>query len=227
MKHSNRLLALAIFCCIPACEQKTEISPQDAIVKISQAAGADGFDAVESLSYTFNADLGEKKVGRSWSWSPKTEEVTLHGETDAEDVSYKRSEVSADESEKLSTIDQQFVNDLYWLIFPLQVVWDPSVTIEYLPEDAAAVVPDASSGLRVRYPDGVGYTPGDVYDLFYDENFRVTHWVFRKSGSAEPNRISEWKDYESFGPLNISLNRTSPDNSVRIWFKDVAVELAE
>ena len=79
----------------------------------------------------------------------------------------------------------------------------------------------------MRYPEGGGYTPGDVYDLFYDADYRVTNWVFRKGGSAEPTRANEWKDYEKFGPLNISLNRTSPDGSIRIWFEGVAVKTAE
>ena len=227
MSNLTKILALAICCSFTACERETEDSPQEAMVKIARAAGVDGFEAVDSMSYTFHADLGEKTVARSWVWLPETDKVTLHGETDSEDVSYLRSEVSSDETGKLATIDQQFVNDLYWLIFPLQVAWDSGVVIEPLPEDAAGVVPEVPSGLRVRYSDGVGYTPGDVYDLFYDKDFRVTHWVFRKAGSAEPTRVSEWKDYQSFGPLSISLNRLSPDNSVRIWFDGVSVELAE
>lgn len=43
-----------------------------------------------------------------------------------------------------------------------------SAGIEALPQSAAEVFPEAHAGLRVRYPDGVGYTLGDVYDLFYD-----------------------------------------------------------
>lgn len=195
--------------------------------KIAQAAGVDAFGEVESLSFIFNADLGDRKFVRSWTWLPKTDEVILHGETDAENTTYKRGELEPDGAGKLAEIDSQFVNDLYWLIFPMQVAWDSSVTIEALPDEAASVFPSAFAGLRVRYPEGGGYTPGDVYDLFYDADYRVTNWVFRKGGSAEPTRANEWKDYEKFGPLNISLNRTSPDGSIRIWFEGVAVKTAE
>ncbi|MGB6219862.1 hypothetical protein [Haloferula sp.] len=195
--------------------------------KIAQAAGLDAFGSVESLSYTFNADLGEKKFIRSWTWLPGSNDVTLHGESTAQDISYQRGQIASSEDADLTKIDQQFVNDLYWLIFPFQVVWDPSVSVEALPKAAAAVVPDAPAGLRVRYPAGMGYTPGDVYDLFYDKDHKVTHWVFRKGGSAEPSRVSEWKDYKDFNGLSISLNRPSPDDSVRIWFEDVTVKGAE
>ncbi len=195
--------------------------------KVAQAAGLDEFGSVEAMSFTFNADLGEKKFTRSWTWLPDSNEVTLHGEKDAEDTTYEREKLESDESGELAEIDKQFVNDLYWLIFPIQVAWDSSVSIEKLPEDAAAVFPDAFAGLRVRYPEGVGYTPGDVYDLFYDADYRVSHWVFRKGGSAVPTLASEWKDYKKFQPLNISLNRTSPDGSVRIWFEDVSVKAGD
>ena len=197
------------------------------MLEIAQAAGMERFDTIKSISYTFNADLGDKKFIRSWTWSPKTDEVVLNGNDETEEVRYRRAEVADDDSGELAKIDQQFINDLYWLIFPLQVAWDSSVSVEALPEDAANVFPDAFAGLRVRYPDGVGYTPGDVYDLFYNEDYQVTHWVFRKGGSAEPTRSSEWKDYKTFGPLNISLNRPAPDNSYRIWFEKVSVELVE
>jgi len=230
MRLLTKLSALTVLLFSIGCNQKPEESaesPQEAMQKVAQAAGVDGFGSVESMSYTFIADLGDKQVVRSWTWLPKSNEVTLKGEAEAEDVRYLRSEVASDESGKLETIDQQFVNDLYWMIFPFQVVWDSSLSIEALPEEAAAVFPDAHAGLRVRYPEGVGYTPGDVYDLFYDENYQVSHWVFRKGGSEKPTRASEWEDYQSFGPLSISLNRTSPDSSFRIWFEDVEVELSE
>ena len=112
-------------------------------------------------------------------------------------------------------------------LFPFQVIWDSSVTLEPLSEEAAAVFPEAYAGLRVRYPEGVGYTPGDVYDLFYDENFVVTHWVFRKGGSVTPTRAAQWIDYADIGPFSISLNRTTADNSLRIWFEGVSVELVD
>ncbi len=229
MRKSASLLILPVLLflngCQPKAEPDAEGSPEDAMRKIAQAAGVDGFGAVKVISYTFHADLGDKAFVRSWTWLPESNTVTLHGKTAEEDIRYHRDKMDSDAS--LAETDKQFVNDLYWLIFPIQVAWDSGVIIEQLPEDAAAVVPDAFAGLRVRYPDGVGYTPGDVYDLYYDKDYIITNWVFRRGGSEEPTMVSEWKDYETFGPLNISLNRPAPDQSVRIWFENVAVELVK
>lgn len=228
MRFHNTLLALTVLIFSFGCSAESdETTPQETMRKIARNAGLDAFAKVESISYTFNADLGDRKFVRAWTWLPKTDEVILHGEAETEDIRYKRAEVPSDKTGQLEKTDQQFVNDLYWMIFPFQVVWDKSVSIEPLPEEAAGVFPDAYAGLRVRYPEGVGYTPGDVYDIFHDGNYRVTHWVFRQGGSAEPTRATEWKDYETFGPLSISLNRTSPDGSLRIWFEKVSVKFAK
>jgi len=227
MSFLKRSFVLGLLLLSFGCNSESDPSPQQALQKIAQAAGIDAFDTVESMSYTFRADLGDKQFVRSWKWLPESGEVTLFGAGEAEDIRYNRADVTPDETGQLAKIDQQFINDLYWMIFPFQAAWDSSVAIEALPEKATAVVPDAFAGLRVRYPNHAGYTPGDVYDLFYDESYRVTHWVFRKGGSAEPTRVSEWTDYETFGPLNISLNRPSPGSSVRIWFEDVSVKLSK
>lgn len=194
--------------------------------KIAKSAGLEKFGSVESLSYTFKADLGERKIARSWTWQPKSGQVTLHGASDAQDQTYRQEQIKSAENPELAKLDHQFVNDIYWLIFPFQVVWDSGVMLTALPEAAAEVVPNAYGSLRVTYPDGAGYTPGDVYDLFYDKDYSVTHWVFRKGGSVKPSRISEWINYKDFGGLSISLNRPSPDG-VRIWFDDVTVKLEE
>ncbi len=231
MRTFITLLALPVLLFLHGCNRGTEPeakgSPNQAIRDIARAAGIDGFHSIKSIDFTFHADLGDKAIVRSWTWVPGSDTVTLHGGTEAENIRYQRGNPDSDKARSLTETDKQFVNDLYWLIFPLQVVWDSGVMIEALPEDAATVVPDAFASLRVRYPDGVGYTPGDVYDLFYDQDFRVTNWVFRKGGSTEPTMVSEWKDYEKFGPLDISLDRPAPDGSKRIWFENVSVQLVE
>jgi hypothetical protein len=214
-------------CARQAAGETHQETAQEAIQKIAQAAGIDAFGSIESISYTFNAELGERTFLRAWTWRPKTDEVTLQGETDALDVQYQRAQIASGSADTLTDLDKKFINDLYWLMFPFQVVWDSTVSVESLSPEAAAVVPEAFAGLRVRYPEGVGYTPGDIYDLFYDKDYQVTHWVFRKGGSAEPTRITDWTNYENFGPLSLSLTRDAPDSSLRLWFENVSVELAD
>ena len=83
-----------------------------------------------------------------------------------------------------------------------------------------------SRRIIVRYPPSGGYTPGDVYELYIDENDRILAWVYKHGGSEEPTLIAAWKKHRSFGPIVISLDHPGQDNSFRVWFTDVAVKLA-
>ena len=43
--------------------------------------------------------------------------------------SYKHSDVAGSTDEQLKTIDQGFINDTYWLLFPMHLVWDQGMEI--------------------------------------------------------------------------------------------------
>ena len=146
---------------------------------------------------------------------PKTERAST----------YNPHALDASASDELKEADRKFVNDSYWLFFPFQVAWDDSVTLETIaPEDFTGDI-RARGGLRVSYPETGGYTPGDVYELYYDRDFLVSEWVFRKGGGETPTRITAWKSYEAIGPLALSLDRPATDGSdFRIWFTDLAVK---
>jgi hypothetical protein len=79
--------------------------------------------------------------------------------------------------------------------------------------------------LVVAYPPDKGYTPGDVYEIFVDERFRIQQWIYRKGGAAQPTRITTWEEYERLGPLTVSLLHRSADETFRLWFTDVGVKL--
>lgn len=203
--------------------QSVDSQPMKVVQRLAETAGIDSFSSVETLTYTFNARIGDRTVKRTWTWKPHLNEVILHGTTESKVIQYSRTDLEVGSEGSLSETDHKFVNDLYWLIFPFQVVWDSTVAVEALPSEAAQVFPEAHAGVRVRYPDEGGYTPGDVYDLFYGKDDQITHWVFRKGGSTTPSRTNYWRDYQAFGPLKLSLNRPSPDPEFRIWFTDVSI----
>jgi hypothetical protein len=78
----------------------------------------------------------------------------------------------------------------------------------------------------VSYPPEGGYTPGDVYELFLDDSFRITQWIYRKGGSTVPTNVATWDDYRQVGPLLLALNHQWANKNVRIWFSKVAVKTA-
>ncbi len=103
-------------------------------------------------------------------------------------------------------------------------MWDEGIRIEV--EDQQLDLPlgsGSSTKISVIYPDTGGYTPGDVYDLFLDDNYMITKWIYRRGGSDTPTRVSSWEDNTEFGPITISLNRPGSDDSFRVWFTDVEV----
>jgi hypothetical protein len=78
----------------------------------------------------------------------------------------------------------------------------------------------------VTYPPSVGYTPGDVYELFVGEDKRIHQWVYRRGGAPEPTRTATWEDHRTLGPLVLSLDHKVPDGTFRVWFSEVALRLA-
>ncbi len=193
--------------------------------KIAQAYGIEDFDEVIELSYTFNAKIGHQKVKRSWAWMPKENKVRLL-EIDGvkQDVSYNRDILSKD-PDKLKEVDSWFINDQYWLVFPFHLVWDEGIRVEV---DEEKVNLPLGSGLTTRvkviYPDTGGYTPGDVYELYIDENYMILQWIYRRGGADEPTRVSTWEDNQKFGPIIISLDHKGVDENFRVWFTDVEVK---
>jgi hypothetical protein len=77
----------------------------------------------------------------------------------------------------------------------------------------------------VTYPPAGGYTPGDVYELYLDDRFRLTQWVYRRGGSEKPSRITTWEDHRRVDALTFSLNHQGEDQNFRVWFTNVGVKM--
>ena len=216
-------LALLAFGCA-GWTHSNSTSPRD---RLADAYGIKNFDQVEELRYTFNVKIGDKVIRRSWSWEPKTDRVTFMGTAEqGGTVSYERAILTGQPTEQVKKLDPAFVNDNYWLIFPLRLYWDGSATV--VEDDAPANLPigtGKANRIVVTYPKTEGYTPGDVYELYVNDSYRIVQWVYRKGGGPKPTRITTWEDYHKIGPLELSLNRQGPDAGFRVWFTDVAARL--
>lgn len=219
------LCAAALASAVGCAALKRQGSP---LGPVAAAHGAGGFDRVEVLRYTFNVQIGENVTSRRWEWEPGADRVRFHG-TAAQGgvVDYRRTGLDAAAPESLKKVDAWFINDNYWLLFPLRAWWDDAASVTAV--DEAAPLPiggGRAKRLTVGYPPTGGYTPGDVYELFVGADGRIAQWVYRKGGAAQPTRVTTWEDYRRFGPLWISLNRRGADESFRVWFTEVAVKLA-
>ena len=192
---------------------------------IAQSYGLQYFDEIEKIQYTFNEKLGEKQINRFWIWEPHLNRVTFKGMDYHEAISYTRSEMVSTESNKLKKIDAWFIHDNYWLLFPYRIAWDTHAKVEDLGRQRLPMGDGRARCVVITYPEAGGYTPGDVYELYLDDQYRLTQWVYRRGGSEKPTRISTWDGHRNVGPLTISLNHQGEDQNFRVWFTNVGVKM--
>ena len=193
---------------------------------IGQSYGVQYFDQIEQVQYTFNVKKGDKHTRRFWIWEPKRDRVTFDGMDYKDPITYYRSDLQTDPSNKLKSIDAWFVNDNYWLLFPFHVAMDTQATVEDVGRKQLPMGEGEAACAVITYPTQGGHTPGDIYELYLDENYRVTQWIYRRGGAETPTRVSTWEDHRYLGPMVFALNHQGDDGNFRIWFTQVGVKLA-
>ena len=230
MKKLATLLVLATL--FVGCKQENE-KPKDStsdtspkvskekelnlLEEIAYANGYDNWSKVESISYTFNVHSGENKSSREWTWKPKIAEVTMS--TKDTTVTYKNTEVN----EKTAFADRGFINDKYWLLFPYHLVWDENFDYEVAENVEAPISGELMQEIAIVYKNEAGYTPGDTYHIYVDEEKMIREWTYTPSGSNEPRLATTWEDYEEFNGLKIAQMHQSKDGNFKLFFTDISV----
>ena len=194
--------------------------------RIGQSYGVQYFDQIEQIQYTFNVRKGDKHARRFWTWEPKRDRVTFDGMDYKDPIKYYRKDLQTNPSNKLKSIDAWFINDNYWLLFPFHVARDTQTTVEDVGRKQLPMGDGEAACAVITYPAQGGYTPGDVYELYLDENYRLTQWIYRRGGSETPTRIATWEDHRYLGPMVFALNHQGDDGNFRIWFTQVGIKLA-
>ena len=194
--------------------------------RIGQSYGVQYFDQIEQIQYTFNVRKGDKHARRFWIWEPKRDRVTFDGMDYKDPIKYYRKDLQTNPSNKLKSIDAWFINDNYWLLFPFHVARDTQTTVEDVGRKQLPMGDGEAACAVITYPAQGGYTPGDVYELYLDENYRLTQWIYRRGGSETPTRIATWEDHRYLGPMVFALNHQGDDGNFRIWFTQVGIKLA-
>jgi hypothetical protein len=201
---------------------------------IAKAYGLDSYGQVEGIRYTWNGEIpGLFKLSHKWEWEPKTGRVSFEG-TDKDGkpvkVSYLRSELSSQPDAVKNQVEPSFVNDNYWLLFPLHAYWDTSAAItnegmQKLPQGTGT-----ATKVVVKYPsEAGGYTPGDTWELYVGKDNRVEQMVYRRGGDKKPSLvIASWTGYKKAGPLLFSTEHkgTADGKPLHISITGVAVKVA-
>ena len=134
MKNARRLAMMGLLLCGVLALVPNSWAQQRAPIleKIAKTYGVDSWDQIQAIRYTWNGEItGLFKAARKWEWEPKTGKVSFEGkDKDGKPVkvTYMRSEINSQTTRKKQT-DAGFINDNYWLLFPLHAYWDTSATV--------------------------------------------------------------------------------------------------
>lgn len=187
--------------------------------QIAAAYDIDGWSQVDRIAFTFNFENADRRVKRSWVWEPKSGLVTLRAGDD-EPISFSLDNVT----EEQAGAHHDFINDTYWLLFPYQLVWsDAAVT-----DSGGELEPAPISGRELRTVSaaysatGGGYTPGDTYVLYVDDDLLIVEWTFQRPD--RPDIPATWNPPEQFGPIKISTRHHITANDGNLYFTEIEVE---
>lgn len=203
------------------------------IDQIAKTYGLDSWDKVEAVRYTWNIDVpGLFKGSHKWEWEPKTGKISFETTDKAGKpvkVAYDSSQLSSQSDQVKNEVEPAFVNDNYWLLFPLHAYWDTSATVT---DEGMKKLPTGTGSaelVSVKYPaEAGGYTPGDTWNLYVGKDHRVVYLAFRHGGTKKPSAVNAtWGGYKKAGPILFSTEHrgTADGKPLHLWISDVAVKM--
>ena len=185
---------------------------------IAYKNGFENWTNVSEINFTFNVDRGENHFERSWSWFPKSNDVTMIMGEDT--LSYNRNTM---DSIALKT-DAGLINDKFWLLAPFNLVWDKGTTFSEKQNVIAPISKDTLNQLTVVYGNEGGYTPGDAYDFFFGKDFIIKEWVFRKGNDSLPSMTNTWEDYKDFNGIRLATMHKDSIGAFKLYFTNITLK---
>ncbi|WP_298554947.1 hypothetical protein [uncultured Algibacter sp.] len=209
------LVIISILSICYSCKEKAEtIQPKKEISIAEKIANAHGFENwrnVSEVSFTFFDK-------RSWIWKPKTQDVTLITEKDT--INYNRTSI---DSLSLKA-DRAFINDKFWAFIPFQLIWDYSATISEPQKEKAPISKMTLNKIILTYSSEGGYTPGDAYDIYFDENYIIKEWAFRKGNKPKAGLKNTFENYKNFNGIKIAQDHKKSEGNWNLTITDVSVK---
>ena len=214
-------------------------APADAkawVQKEFEAAGGKNWEKARYFRFDFLVDFGARKAGpfaHYWDrWTGRyrvdvpgddgfTAYFNVNSPKDAARavILKKGAPVTGEEAEKLlAKAYGRFINDSYWLLAPLKML-DPGVSLE----DGGEGTLDGKPVHILKFSfQGVGLTPGDVYQHFLDP---ATGLMLGWEYTLESKQQGRWKwvDVADYGGLRLSTRKVTEDGARTIKFENVAV----
>lgn len=206
----------------------------DPAARLARAHGFDRWDEIEAIRFTFSVRTGDETTTRSWRWRPEENTVRLTAlgaaEADGEGagrrvIEYDRDALDA-APDRVIEADRKFINDTFWLLLPLHLAWAEDVAVRETGDHALPLGEGRAKRIVVAYPERGGYTPGDRYALYVDDDDRLVQWTYHRGGAEAPTLATTWAAPARVGPLLLHLKRRNAARGFEMTFIDVAVRLA-
>lgn len=186
---------------------------------IANAHGYQNWEQVKEVQFTFNVDRDTTHFERSWKWFPKENKVTSIM-SDTIVYTYSRKDMDSMAIAK----DKAFINDKYWLFAPFQLMWDQkNYTSEVKVNAEAPISGKSMQRMTIVYTNEGGYTPGDAYDFYFEGDFKIKEWVYRKNNQKEPSMITTFENYKNLSGTKLALDHNTADGSTKLYFTKVGV----
>ncbi|QRM88102.1 hypothetical protein FG167_02310 [Lacinutrix sp. WUR7] len=217
----NTFLVLCALITLISCkkeEKKEAIKELSVAEKIANAHGFENWDKISKIAFTFNVDKDSTHFERSWTWKPKTNDVRLISNLDT--IHYNRKNVDSISIKA----DQGFINDKFWLLVPFQLVWDSGTTISEPTQEKAPISETLLNKITLLYANEGGYTPGDAYDFYYDDNYIIKEWIYRKGNAKEPSMTTSFENHKDFNGLKIALEHIKKGENWNLNLTNIQVD---
>lgn len=194
-----------------------EVKQQSTLEKIAESYGFQQWKNVNEVAFSFVVNPGEKEFERRWIWYPKLDKVSFVNASDT--LSYQRDSIK----EEMVKTDKAFVNDSFWLTFPFHLVWD-EVSFENLGTQVSPILQKQSTKIKVNYPKDGGYTPGDSYEIYVDDNYKILEWTYHPQGQTDAALGNTFENQQSFKGIKIDMEHANPETGFQLNFRDVVIK---
>lgn len=107
------------------------------------------------------------------------------------------------------------------------MIWDEGTTISNPKKAISPVKKQELNKITITYSNEGGYTPGDAYDIFYDDNYIIQEWNFRRNNASEPSLSNTFENYKNFNGLKIAQEHKKAEGDWNLLVRNIKVVFEE